>query len=88
MVRVKIAPETYILCHSGGGSRCGNCKFRKPWQDLCSFFNTKIEKGTHGGTGFHHYRSQVCIQAEKEYDGRGLEEQNNDYNAYRKTYGR
>lgn len=67
----KIANGTLYQHTLAGNDICGNCIYRRPWQNLCSKFNKPIEKRTHGGryigidgrkhNGFYHLPCQECL---------------------------
>lgn len=67
----KISKGTLYQHTLAGNDVCGNCIYRRPWQNLCSKFNKPIEKRTHGGrytgidgrkhNGFYHLPCQECL---------------------------
>ena len=54
-----------------GNDICGNCIYRKPWQDICAKFNKQIERKNQGNSyydrkgnwqhAFHHLPCEECL---------------------------
>ena len=44
-----------------GNDICGNCIYRRPWQNLCSKFKKSIQKRGQANGGFHHIPCEECL---------------------------
>ena len=44
-----------------GNDICGNCIYRRPWQNLCSKFKKCIQKRGQANGEFHHIPCEECL---------------------------
>ena len=45
-----------------GNDICGNCIYRRPFQNFCRKFNKKIQKVGQSNGGFHHSPCENCLK--------------------------
>lgn len=57
----KISTGTLYQHTLAGNDICGNCIYRRPWQNLCSKFNKPIQKIGQRNRGFHHLPCTECL---------------------------